>query len=91
MTTNILNTTLNKFRRKTKRKTIEECQHQSTTLINTLETASQLFILNPYPPNITQDIKYLTTLEKKIKITEEIIKIKLEEHRNQLNQPPPTA
>ena len=77
--------TLNKFRRKIKRKTIEECCTQLATLINTLETASQLFILNPYPPNIAEDIKYLTREEKKIKTTEEIIKGKLEEHQNQQN------
>ena len=73
--------TFNKFRRKTKRKTIEELAYLLATLINTLETASNLFILNPYPPNIAEDIKYLTRLEKKIKITEEIIKRKLEQHQ----------
>ena len=75
--------TLNKVRRKTKRKTTEECSIQLATLINTLETASQFFILNPYPP--IEDIKYLTRLEKKIKITEEIIKRKLEKRQNQQN------
>ena len=73
--------TFNKFRRKTKRKTIEELAYLLATLINTLETASNLFILNPHPPNIAEDIKYLTRLEKKIKITEEIIKRKLEQHQ----------
>ena len=77
--------TFNKFRRKTKRKTIEELAYLLATLINTLEIASNLFILNPYPPNITEDIKYLTRVEKKIKIIEEIIKRKLEEHQHQQN------
>ena len=83
--------TLNKFRRKTKRKTIDECLHQLATLNNTLEIAVPLFMLNPNPPNRTEDIKYFTELEKKIKITKQIIERKLEEHQNQLNQPPPSA
>ena len=69
--------TLKGFKTRTIRKSIEELETQILELKNILNIALIHYMENQYPPNPSEDFKYMIKIGKKIQITEKIIERKL--------------
>jgi len=89
-------TTMSKrrYKAKTYRKNLQELRFQLINLNIEFYTALKFYYQNPSPPHPEEDIKFINTIKRKIEITEQILKLKLEhsiERQNHQNYTLPPA